>query len=124
MMVGESEVSVVLTLTKAVNELIQLNLHLYFFEDGDYTLDGKKSRFQRFTFEQSKDGDFDVVLSAADGKVQFVDFVNLKREGDTHALYSCVMQENMSEEEACKFIRHQFYSMLQCFYADLEEENS
>ena len=112
-----------LTTTKAVNELIQLNLRLYFYEEEivetkSYFSDQKvRVHCSKLTFDQHEGGEYDVVIHARDGQVDYVDFIDLVSEdSDVVTLYSGVLQENMTEEEACKFIRENLFSALSCFY--------
>ena len=110
-MVGESEVSTVLTLNKAVNELISLNLHLCLFSD-----DGEGN--QRFYFEQDADEDsFEVIVNFFDGQLQFVDFVNhLNEYADTYPLYSAAVHSDLSEEEAVKQLRESYFLHVASYY--------
>lgn len=121
-MVGESEVSVVLTLTKAVNELIQLNLHLYFYEQNEVVDSGRKVLYQRFCFDFGHEDDFDVVVSVFGNQIQFIDFIDMTSEdSDTITLYSCVLQEKLSEDEAVKLITEKFFVALECYYENKKE---
>lgn len=123
-LVEESEVTVVLSITKAVNELISLNLHLYSYESGDSYDLGKKVLYQIMRFDQNKNGDFDVVIHASGDKVEFIDFITLWRgdDADTHTLYSGVLQESLSEEEAIKLMKERFYFALHCYYEEMVEK--
>ena len=100
-----------LTLQTAVNELISLNLHLSSFTD-----DGQG--YQSFRFEQDSDEDsFEVIVTFFDGEIQFVDFVGHVDEiADTWALYSSVNHRHMTDEEARKHLREQFYSFVSSDY--------
>ena len=110
-MVGESEVSVVLTLNRAVNELISLNLRLSFFSD-----DGEGS--QRFHFEQDSDEDsFEVIVTFFDNRLQFVDFVNhLNEYADTYDLYSDAKDCSLTEDEAATQLLEKYFLHVASYY--------
>ena len=111
-MVGESEVSVVLTLNTAVNELISLNLHLSAFSDV------REEGYQRFCFELDKDEDsFEIIITFFDDRVQFVDYVDHSEEyADTYALYSDANHRHLDDEQARKLLREQFYSFVSTYF--------
>ena len=111
-----------LSLTKAVNGLIQLNLHLYFYEQNEVMDNGRKVLYQRFSFDFGHEDDFDVIVSVFDNQIQFIDFVDMTNEdSNTNALYSCVLQEKLSEGEAVKLITEKFYSALEDYFENKKE---
>lgn len=61
--------------------------------------------------------DFEVIVTFFDGEIQFVDFVGHVDEiADTWALYSSVNHRHMTDEEARKHLREQFYSFVSSDY--------
>lgn len=111
-----------LSLTKAVNGLIQLNLHLYFYEQNEVMDNGRKVLYQRFSFDFGHEDDFDVIVSVFDNQIQFIDFVDMTNEdSNTNTLYSCVLQEKLSEDKAVKLITEKFFVALECYYENKKE---
>lgn len=112
-----------LSTTKAVNGLIQLNLHLYFLEQSEVLDGGRKVIYQRLSFDFGHEDDFDVVVSIIDNQIQFIDFVDMTHEDIcTNALYSCVLQEKLSEDEAIKLITEKFFAALAYYYENKKDE--
>ena len=106
-----------LTLQTAVNELISLNLHLSSFTDD-------RTGYQRFYFEQDSNEDsFEVIITFDRGEIQFVDFVGHVDEiADTWALYSGAIHRHLTNEEARKQLREQFYSFVSSDYEKRAEK--
>ena len=100
-----------LTLNRAVNELISLNLRLSFFSD-----DGEGA--QRFHFEQDSDEDsFEVIVTFFNNRLQFVDFVNhLNEYADTYPLYSDVTDCHLTDDEAAMQLQEKYFLHVASYY--------
>ena len=117
-----------LTITKAVNELIQLNLVLHNYDCGDTIEDGHKTVYQRFFFGFKGEEGFDVIIHATGNKVGYVDFVyrdDPECPNDTHELFSdvwCMFDESLTEEKIVEELKERWFEELSSFYSRKAEK--